>query len=79
MNPKATTSRLIRHLCIWQCGSCWQLTYQGTSINVLAIDHTDVGFNIAQTAMNTLTNGQAQFLGRIDATAVQVDRSNCGL
>ena len=61
------------------CGSCWTLTYKGKSINVLAIDHTDSGFNIAQEAMDTLTGGQAVFLGRIDATAKQVDKSKCGL
>ncbi|KAI0806851.1 Cerato-platanin [Fomes fomentarius] len=62
-----------------QCGSCWQLTYKGKSINVLAVDHTDAGFNIALEAMNTLTNNQGKFLGRIDATAKQVDASQCGL
>ena len=62
-----------------QCGSCWQLTYNGKSINVLAVDHTDSGFNIALEAMNTLTNNQAVFLGRVDATARQVAASNCGL
>ncbi|KFY39369.1 hypothetical protein V495_05980 [Pseudogymnoascus sp. VKM F-4514 (FW-929)] len=28
------------------CGTCWRLDYKGRSINVLAIDHTDAGFNI---------------------------------
>ncbi|KAH9918370.1 immunomodulatory protein [Epithele typhae] len=46
------------------CGSCWQLTYKGKSINA---------------AMNTLTNGQAVQLGRIDVTAKQVAASSCGL
>ena len=62
-----------------QCGTCWQLTYNGKSINVLAVDHTDSGFNIALEAMNTLTNNQAVFLGRVDATATQVAASQCGL
>ncbi|KAI0781446.1 Cerato-platanin [Trametes elegans] len=62
-----------------QCGTCWQLTYNGKSINVLAIDHTDEGFNIALRAMNTLTNGQAEQLGRIDASVQQVAASQCGL
>ncbi|KAI0355066.1 immunomodulatory protein [Trametes cingulata] len=62
-----------------QCGTCWQLTFNGKSINVLAIDHANEGFNIALEAMNTLTNGQAQQLGRIDATATQVAASQCGL
>ncbi|KAI0352772.1 Cerato-platanin [Trametes cingulata] len=61
------------------CGTCWKLTYQGRSINVLAIDHTDAGFNIALEAMNVLTNNQGEFLGRIDAQATQVPASQCGL
>lgn len=62
-----------------QCGTCWQLTYNGKSINVLAIDHAASGFNIALDAMNALTNGQATSLGRVEAQSVQVPVSNCGL
>ena len=62
-----------------QCGSCWQLTFNGRSINVLAVDHTDAGFNIAKAAMNTLTGGHAEEFGRVDATATQVSASACGL
>ncbi|KAI0971926.1 EC5 protein [Xylaria arbuscula] len=61
------------------CGTCWTLTYNGRSINVLAIDHAGAGFNIALDAMNTLTNGQGVALGRVDATAVQVATSACGV
>ncbi|KAF4458705.1 rot1 precursor [Fusarium albosuccineum] len=61
------------------CGTCWKLTYKGKSINVLAIDHADAGFNISPTAMNALTGGQAIKLGRIDATATQVAVKNCGV
>ena len=61
------------------CGSCWQLTYNGKSINVLAVDHADAGFNVAKGAMDTLTNGQAAALGRIDVAATQVAASACGL
>lgn len=61
------------------CGTCWQLSYNGRSINVLAVDHTATGFNLAQAAMDDLTNGQAVALGRIDATATQVAVSACGL
>ncbi|EMD92796.1 hypothetical protein COCC4DRAFT_50890 [Bipolaris maydis ATCC 48331] len=62
-----------------QCGTCYGLTYNGKTIYVLAIDHTGAGFNIAQAAMNQLTNGQAAALGRIDAQYQQVAVSNCGL
>lgn len=46
---------------------------------MLAVDHTATGFNLAQAAMDDLTNGQAVALGRIDATATQVAVSACGL
>ncbi|KAL1872687.1 hypothetical protein Daus18300_004233 [Diaporthe australafricana] len=55
------------------------LSYGGRTINVLAIDHAAAGFNLAQAAMNELTNGQAAALGRVEATAVQVAASDCGL
>ena len=61
------------------CGTCWELAYDGNTINVLAIDHAEDGFNIAEEAMNKLTDNQAQFLGRVNATATQVDASQCGL
>ncbi|KAG6836590.1 hypothetical protein H0H93_006333 [Arthromyces matolae] len=66
------------------CGTCWNLTYTNPkgvskSIAVLAIDHTDSGFNIALEAMNVLTSNQATFLGRVDVTSKQVDASVCGL
>ena len=62
------------------CGTCWQLSYAGTgnSINILAVDHSGAGtFNIALEAMNTLTNGQAEFLGRVPVTYTQVATSAC--
>lgn len=61
------------------CGTCWQLTYNGTSINVLAVDAAVTNYNIALAAMNALTNGQAQALGRVTITAASVASSNCGL
>ncbi|KAH6682766.1 Cerato-platanin [Halenospora varia] len=61
------------------CGTCYTLTYGANSINVLAIDHAAEGFNIAKGALDTLTGGQAEQLGRIDAGWTQVDKSVCGL
>ncbi|TVY49230.1 Protein SnodProt1 [Lachnellula cervina] len=61
------------------CGTCYTLTYNGVSINVLAIDHAVEGFNIAQAALDQLTGGQAVQLGRVDADWTQVDASVCGL
>ena len=46
---------------------------------MLAVDHADSGFNVAKAAMNSLTGGQAEKLGRIDVTATQVAASKCGL
>ncbi|KAJ5463896.1 Cerato-platanin [Penicillium sp. IBT 31633x] len=65
------------------CGKCYQLHYSNgkidKTINIIAIDAAPGGFNIGLRAMNTLTNGQAEQLGRIDVTYVEVDDSVCGL
>jgi len=62
------------------CGTCWQLTFEGHSVNVTALDVSAPGtFNIALEAFNVLTNGQGQFLGRVNATAVQVAEGGCDL
>lgn len=55
------------------------MTYNGKTVYVLAVDHAGDGFNLAKAAMDDLTNGQAEALGRIDAQYAQVDVSNCGL
>lgn len=61
------------------CGTCWSLTFNGTTINVLAIDHAASGFNIGLNAMNKLTNGSAVQVGVVNAAASQVAASVCGL
>ncbi|TGO65729.1 hypothetical protein BCON_0001g00440 [Botryotinia convoluta] len=61
------------------CGTCYTLTYQGVSINILAIDAAATGFNIAESAMNALTNGRAVELGNIDADWTLVTPEECGL
>ncbi|PHH62980.1 hypothetical protein CDD81_6405 [Ophiocordyceps australis] len=61
------------------CGTCWKLEYGGRNIKVLAIDHADAGFNIAESAMNTLTDGQARQLGRIEAQVTQLTPKDCGI
>ncbi|TBU26074.1 Cerato-platanin [Dichomitus squalens] len=66
-----------------RCGECWRLAFDtstGTSsINVTVIDQTENGWNIALRAMNDLTHGQGKKLGRVDAVATLVDRSDCGM
>lgn len=61
------------------CGTCWNLTFEGVSILVTAIDQTDDGFNLAEEALNTLTDGNAEWYGAVQADAAQVDKSLCGL
>jgi hypothetical protein len=66
------------------CGTCWKLTYtndkkKSKSINVLAVDVADDGFNISLEAMNALTNNLATELGRINVESEQVAASKCGL
>lgn len=62
-----------------ECGSCWQIEYQGTKITVMAIDHADNGFNIGFRAMDRLTNGQASQAGAVEAVASRVDNKACGI
>lgn len=50
-----------------QCGTCWNLSYNGNTIKVMAIDHAGDGFVLSLAAMNTLTGNQATFWGSIDA------------
>ncbi|KAJ5666650.1 Heat-stable 19 kDa antigen [Penicillium macrosclerotiorum] len=63
------------------CGKCYSLHYAGNgvdeTINVLAIDTAPGGFNIGLQAMNQLTDGQAEKLGRVTATYTEVDISEC--
>lgn len=66
------------------CGTCWELTYinaSGTAktIDIIAVDHSTVGFTVAEAAMNELTGGQAVALGRVNVTSKQVNASICGL
>jgi len=63
------------------CGQCYSLTYvpTGVTIFILAVDSAGAGFNIAESAMNTLTNGLAVEFGRIDANWALVTPDKCGL
>lgn len=60
------------------CGKCYQLTWEGKSIYVTAVDHAGEGFNIAQEALDELTGGLAVQLGRVTATYADADPSSCG-
>ena len=62
-----------------ECGSCWRISFGGESINVIAVDHDGDGFNLSLEAMDTLTYGNAEEYGVIDAEVTQVDKKYCGL
>ncbi|PWY74384.1 Cerato-platanin-domain-containing protein [Aspergillus heteromorphus CBS 117.55] len=59
------------------CGKCYELDYAGNVIYITAIDAAPGGFNIGLTAMNALTGGEAEDLGRVTATYTLVDSSLC--
>ncbi|PCH42249.1 immunomodulatory protein [Wolfiporia cocos MD-104 SS10] len=61
------------------CGTCWQLNYNGTTIDVLAVDTAGVGFNLALEAFEVLGGETGVEAGFVYATATQVDSSVCGL
>jgi hypothetical protein len=61
------------------CGTCLAITYVGNTVNILAIDHTIKGVNMAQAAMDLLTGSQAESLGRVEAEVQVVDGAKCGL
>lgn len=62
-----------------QCGACYQVSYNGNTINVVGMDRAVEGMNVAKAALNTLTGGRAVELGAIDATVTRVDSGVCGL
>ncbi|KAN0125403.1 Cerato-platanin domain containing protein [Lactarius tabidus] len=65
-----------------ECGSCWQLTYEGTGVTiyVTAIDTVGSGFDLSEAAVGTLTNGNAgPSFSSINVDSTQVDPSYCGL
>ncbi|KAI0725153.1 SnodProt1 [Fomitopsis betulina] len=61
------------------CATCWELSYNGSSINVLVVDYAEKGFNVAKAAMNGLTGGKAKELGVLMAKTVEIDVSECGM
>ncbi|KAI0737994.1 Cerato-platanin [Daedaleopsis nitida] len=61
-----------------QCGTCWELSWRGRSVYVVALDHAQDGWNVAHAAMDALTGGQASMYGRIDAIASPVESWRCG-
>ncbi|KZV96748.1 allergen Asp f 15 precursor [Exidia glandulosa HHB12029] len=60
------------------CGSCYQLSYNGTSVYYTAIDKAKT-FNMGLNAMNKLTGGKAKKIGVATVTYKKVAESKCGL
>jgi len=56
------------------CGTCWALSYQGNTVNVLVVDYAEEGFNIAESTFAQLAPVSD---GVIDVTAEQVAASVC--
>lgn len=62
------------------CGTCWNVTYQGTTVTILVVDTAKDTFDISEEAFNTLTNDEAiLFTSPLMAEAVQVDLALCGV
>ena len=59
------------------CGSCWKLTYKGTSIYVTLVDSYYQGFNIAKQAMDVLTDNNSDD-GPVQIVATQAPKAYCG-
>ncbi|KAI9346804.1 Cerato-platanin-domain-containing protein [Zopfochytrium polystomum] len=50
----------------WNCGKCYTVSYNGRSVNVIAVDLGN-SFVMGEDAMNDLAGGQAEALGRVAA------------
>lgn len=61
------------------CGTCWRLSFEGRSIDVLAVDNVFQDIIISLEAMDMLTGGRGIELGVIDVSYRQVGSSACGL
>jgi hypothetical protein len=62
-----------------QCGTCFQVTFQGVSIYFLAIDIAGDGVVLSKSSMDKITGGQSTAKGAVDGTVVQVNGTNCNL
>ncbi|KAI9433898.1 Cerato-platanin [Lactarius indigo] len=77
--PNIGAAQVIKGFNSAACGTCWQITYVGKTINVTAMDTAKDGFVLSLGAMNTLTGGHAKDLGVVGAQATQIANNYCGL
>ncbi|RPA92881.1 Sm1 protein [Choiromyces venosus 120613-1] len=63
------------------CGKCFRVMNQqsGQNINIIAVDHADMGLVLSLAALDQLTGGQGQVLGRVDVRYEEIGRWECGL
>ncbi|TDL18517.1 Cerato-platanin-domain-containing protein [Rickenella mellea] len=57
------------------CGTCLGITFNKTTINMIAIDVGGNGIVLSDKAMDILTGGKAVAVGTVNATVVQVASS----
>ncbi|KLO15154.1 Cerato-platanin [Schizopora paradoxa] len=57
------------------CGTCWQLTFDGTVVNIFAVDAGRGSFHLTTEAMTALTGSST--VSSVTATFSQVAKSLC--
>ena len=60
-------------------GMCRRLSQKSRSVTIMGDDNEDAEFNLTKAAMNTLKDNQTVKISRVNATAVQVRISQCGV
>jgi hypothetical protein len=60
------------------CGKCYMLMYGSNSIYVMAVDHAGTGFNIGKKAMDELTRGRAEAVGKVQVAWTDAATRFCG-
>ncbi|RPA92897.1 hypothetical protein L873DRAFT_1816845 [Choiromyces venosus 120613-1] len=60
---------------------CFRVTNQqgGQSINIISVDHADMGLVLSLAALDQLTGGQGQVLGRVNVRHEEIGGWECGL
>ncbi|WPH04836.1 protein SnodProt1 precursor [Acrodontium crateriforme] len=61
------------------CGECMAVTFNGTTVHMIVIDHAAPGLDMGKHALDMLTHGEASSLGHVEATVESVPVSNCGI
>lgn len=61
------------------CGTCWRLNFNQNSLDVLVVDYTVSGFNLAWPAFESLTSSTGGLLPEVEVTYQQVPLDFCGM